>query len=111
MQDYDEAPYLELEEYKAPKGIKSIFVNMPDGKKLRLIYWKISQEGNKTKGTILLQQGHNEFIEKYYETIQEFIDRNYNIIAFDWRGQGMSDKMINDSRKQYIESFNIQSLI
>ena len=107
MQDYDEAPYLELEKYKAPRGIKPIFVNMPDGKKLRLIYWKISQEDNKNKGTILLQQGHNEFIEKYYETIQEFIDRNYNIIAFDWRGQGMSDKMINDSRKQYIENFNI----
>ena len=107
MQDYEEAPYLELDDYKAPKGIRSIFVKMPDGKKIRLIYWRPSKKNNNSSGTILLQQGHNEFIEKYYETIQEFIDRNYNIVAFDWRGQGMSDKMINDSRKQYIESFNI----
>ena len=86
MQDYDEAPYLELEEYKAPKGIKSIFVNMPDGKKLRLIYWKISQEGNKTKGTILLQQGHNEFIEKYSNTSNSsfifIFGTSYRLIRF-----------------------------
>ena len=40
MLDYEIAPYLELKDYKAPKGVKSYFVNMNDGKKIRLIYWK-----------------------------------------------------------------------
>ena len=26
--------------------------------------------------------------------IQELIDRKFNVVCFDWRGQGMSDRMI-----------------
>ena len=105
--EFETAPYLELNDYKAPKGVKSIFIPMKDGIKLRLIYWKNSISSEINNGTVLLQQGHNEFIEKYYETIQEFLDRNFNVVCFDWRGQGMSDKMIENPHKQYIEDFNI----
>ena len=63
---------------------------------LKLGYVIGLQKEKKITGTIILQQGHNEFIEKYYETIQEFIDRGYSVICFDWRGQGMSERMIND---------------
>ena len=62
-------------------------------------------EKGPSRGTILIQQGHNEFIEKYFETIQEFIDKKYSVITFDWRGQGMSDHQINDIHKAYIEDF------
>ena len=97
------APYLELDNYKAPKGIKSYFVTMDDGIKLRVCHW-LKEEKN-IRGTVLLQQGHNEFIEKYYETIQEFLDRRYNVIAFDWRGQGMSDHQLSDIHKSYIRDY------
>ena len=107
MIDYEEAPYLELDNYKAPKGIKCIFIPMDDNKKIRLAYWQNSSMQSKIRGTVLLQQGHNEFIEKYYETIQELLDRNFHVICFDWRGQGMSDRMTNDIHKQYIEDFTI----
>ena len=36
---YVKAPYLELDNYKAPKGIKSYFVCMDDGIKLRVCHW------------------------------------------------------------------------
>lgn len=101
---YKKAPYLELDEYKAPKGVKSYYVPMDDGINLRVCHW--ANEVEKSKGTILLQQGHNEFIEKYFETIQEFLDRNYCVIAFDWRGQGMSDRQINNIHKSYIKDFD-----
>ena len=100
---YTKAPYLELDGYKAPKGINSYFVHMDDGIRLRVCHW--INEKDKIKGTILLQQGHNEFIEKYYETIQEFLDRGYCVIAFDWRGQGMSDHQLDDIHKSYIEDY------
>ncbi len=100
---YTKAPFLELDNYKAPKGINSYFVSMNDGVRLRVCHW--INEKDKVKGTILLQQGHNEFIEKYYETIQEFLDRNYSVIAFDWRGQGMSDHQLNDIHKSYIRDY------
>tara|TARA_B100001996_G_scaffold370862_1_gene345605 strand:+ start:597 stop:1553 length:957 start_codon:yes stop_codon:yes gene_type:complete len=107
MLNYQNAPYLELNTYKAPKGINCIFIEMDDGKKIRLAFWENSLESNKIKGTILLQQGHNEFIEKYYETIQELIDLKYDVVCFDWRGQGMSDRMLKSQNKQYIEDFSI----
>ena len=100
---YQKAPYLELDDYKAPEGIKSYFVNMDDGIKIRVCHWL--QKKGKSTGTIFLQQGHNEFIEKYYETIQEFIDRGFSVICFDWRGQGMSERMITDINKSFITDF------
>ena len=100
---YDTAPYLELENYKSPKGIQSYFVTMGDGIKIRVCHWLNNENSN---GTILLQQGHNEFIEKYFETIQEFIDREFIVICFDWRGQGMSDRQIKDINKSFIKDFD-----
>ncbi len=107
MFDYEKAPYLELNDYPAPNGIKSFFVPMSDNKKIRLAYWKHLSKKAPCRGTILLQQGHNEFIEKYFETIQELIDRNFDVVCFDWRGQGMSDRMINNANKSYISDFSI----
>ena len=105
MEDFEEAPYLELDYYKPPEGVNSVFIPMHDKRKLRLMYWKSNKDNE--LGTVLLQQGHNEFIEKYYETISEFLDRDFNVIAFDWRGQGLSDRMIKNKNKQYIEDFKI----
>ena len=107
MIDYQKAPYLELEDYKAPLGVNSIYVPMKDEKRIRILIWENKLSKIKIKGTILLQQGHNEFIEKYYETIQEFLDRGFCVICFDWRGQGISDRMIKDKRKQYLNDFKI----
>ena len=101
---YIKAPYLELDDYKAPKGINSYFVTMDDGIKIRVCHWMAQSE--EINGTILLQQGHNEFIEKYFETIQEFLDKKYCVIAFDWRGQGMSDHQISDIHKSYIKDYD-----
>ena len=103
LHKYDNAPYIELDNYKAPKGINSYFVSMDDGVKVRVCHWR--NNSKESKGTILLQQGHNEFIEKYYETIQEFLDRKYCVIAFDWRGQGMSDHFLEDIHKSYIKNY------
>ena len=100
---FEKAPYLELDYYKAPEGIKSYFINMNDGIKIRVCHWL--QKNKKSIGTIFLQQGHNEFIEKYFETIQEFIDRGYSVICFDWRGQGMSERIIDDINKAFITDF------
>ena len=107
MLEYKKAPYLELEDYKLPEGGNFIYIPMHDNKNIRLAYWQLPKTNKLCRGTVLLQQGHNEFIEKYYETIQDLINRNFNVISFDWRGQGMSDRMIANENKQYIEDFSI----
>ena len=103
LSNCESAPYIELDDYKAPVGINSYFVKMNDGIKLRVCHWIKSDK--ETKGTILLQQGHNEFIEKYYETIKEFLDKNYSVIAFDWRGQGLSERTTSFTERAFIKSF------
>jgi len=107
MLEYKKAPYIELDNYKIPAGGTFIYIPMQDNKNIRLAYWQLPKTNKECRGTVLLQQGHNEFIEKYYETIQDLIDRNFNVISFDWRGQGMSDRMINNKNKQYVEDFSI----
>ena len=58
MINYPSANYLELDNYKSPPGSKWHFIKTSHNNKIRLAYWKLDE----SKGTILLQQGHNEFI-------------------------------------------------
>lgn len=56
-------------------------------------------------GVCLILNGQTEFIEKYFEVIDEFRARGYSAITFDWRGQGGSDRLLPDRRKAHIEDF------
>lgn len=62
-------------------------------------------EGRAAKGTVLVLQGRTECIEKYYETIGELIARGFAVAAFDWRGQGLSDRQLADRHKGHVRDF------
>ena len=98
---YEKAPLIELEDFKCPEGATGFFVNGFDNKKLRVALWNI----NSDKGTIILQSGRTEFIEKYYEVIEGFILRGYCVAAMDWRGQGLSERTSKNIRLGHIDSF------
>lgn len=104
---YAKAPIIETKDFKSPENGYIFFYNTQDKKKIRIGIWypKNYSKTLSARGTVLLQQGHNEFIEKYFEVIQEFLNRGFIVICFDWRGQGMSDRMIDDQNKAYIKSF------
>lgn len=57
------------------------------------------------KGTVIILNGRNECIEKYFETIQELNQRGFMVATFDWRGQGGSDRLLKDPHKGYVPSF------
>ncbi|MGC6472891.1 MAG: alpha/beta fold hydrolase [Parvibaculales bacterium] len=42
------------------------------------------------KATLVLMTGYSEFIEKYFDTIGDFVDRGYVVILPEWRGHGKS---------------------
>ena len=98
---YEIAPLIELEDFKCPEGGQSFFVKGFDNKKLRIAIWNI----NSAKGTVILQSGRTEFIEKYYEVIEEFISRGYCVAAMDWRGQGLSERTSKNIRLGLIVYF------
>ena len=56
-------------------------------------------------GVCLLLNGQTEFIEKYFEVIDELRARGFSVVTFDWRGQGGSDRLLPNRRKAHIEDF------
>lgn len=57
------------------------------------------------RGSIIFSPGRTEFIEKYLETAADFIDRGFNVLMVDPRGQGLSDRILDDKLKSYIDDF------
>ena len=58
------------------------------------------------KGTVCLFQGRAEFIEKYFETVRELRARGFAVATLDWRGQGLSDRLLDDARKGHVGDFS-----
>ena len=56
-------------------------------------------------GSVLLLNGRKEFLEKYAETIADLTNRGYDVYSIDWRGQGLSDRLLADRLKGHIESY------
>jgi len=57
------------------------------------------------KGVCVLLNGQTEFIEKYFEVIDELRGRGFAVATMDWRGQGGSSRMTGDSRKSFVGDF------
>src|SRR5262245_47508778 len=58
------------------------------------------------RGVCVLLNGQTEFIEKYFEVIDELRERGFQVATMDWRGQGGSSRMIEDSRKSFVSDFS-----
>ncbi|MFC5386216.1 alpha/beta fold hydrolase [Aquamicrobium segne] len=75
-----------------------------DGKQLR--YARFSPTARPAKGTVIVLQGRNETIEKYFETIADLSARGLGTAIFDLRGQGASDRLIRNQNYGYVKSFH-----
>ena len=73
------------------------------GARLRYACWNAP---GTARGSIILQQGRGEFIEKYAsEIVRELLDRGFTVYALDWLGQGLSDRPLADRNKGHIDDF------
>lgn len=88
---------------KLPDNFKAGFFAGSGGKKLRYAFFRST--GQNAKGTIMLLQGRNECIEKYYETIRYFTDAGFWVATFDWRGQGGSERLLDGKKRGYVGKF------
>ena len=85
-----------------PPGGSSAVIEAADGIKLRFAHWPAKGEA---RGAILLAQGRTEYIEKAYEWIEKFRARGLHVAAFDFRGQGMSERLLPNRRRGYVKDF------
>jgi lysophospholipase len=72
-----------------PEGARFTWWSAPDGWRHRLMEWPRAQ-GAPARGTLLFAGGRGDFIEKYLEAYGHWHDQGWDVIAFDWRGQGKS---------------------
>ncbi len=70
--------------------------------RLRYGHWKPKGE---SRGTAILQGGRSECMEKHQENIEALLERGYRVWSLDWRGQGLSSRLLPDRQKGHIDSF------
>jgi lysophospholipase len=87
----------------APEGGVVSMLKTPDGITLRTARWA-PPPGR--KGTVCIFHGRTEFIEKYFETVRDLQARGFAVATLDWRGQGLSDRLLSDRLKGHINSFS-----
>jgi lysophospholipase len=91
--------------YPAPPGAVVEWLTLGDGVRLRTVRWILPQ--HEARGTVLLIQGRTEFIEKYFEVVGELLARGLSVVTFDWRGQGLSTRLLpSDPLKGHVRDFS-----
>jgi len=78
---------------------------MTTGEGSRIRYGSWQSENRTHRGTVLLLSGRSEFLEKYFETVGELIQRGHDVYSFDWRGQGLSTRMLANRHKGFVRTY------
>lgn len=74
-----------------------------DGTRLR--YGLFGANRRPVRGTVCVFGGRGEFIEKYFEVVQDLLDRDFTVTVLDWRGQGGSQRPFRNRNKGYVNHF------
>jgi lysophospholipase len=74
----------------APPGAQ-VYWLQPGAMRVRVAFWTGGD-----KGTVFLLPGRTECIEKYGRAAGDLLARGYSVATIDWRGQGLSDRMLPD---------------
>lgn len=96
------APLLDIPENPKPGGGRAGFVKSGDVE-LRAARWP--RTGLNDRGAVILAHGRTEFIEKYYEVIEDLRAMGFEVLTFDWRGQGLATRELEEWRRGHIDDF------
>jgi len=78
------------------------WLRLPDGTRLRTARFPSL---GAARGSVLLLTGRAEFIEKYTETAEAFVARGFQVVTFDWRNQGLSDRPLANRQIHHLTDF------
>ncbi|MCT7377503.1 alpha/beta fold hydrolase [Chelativorans salis] len=92
----------EIPENPLPKSAVAGMMTGDDGVRIRYAHFPCRAEN----GTVVLLQGRNESIEKYFETVGDLAKRGFAAATLDWRGQGGSDRLLPNAGCGHIETFD-----
>ena len=80
------------------------FITTHDNYSIRYGVWQCGKK--ERRGSIIILSGRTEFMEKYAETIGELNQRDFDVYSFDWRGQGLSTRMLPNRHKGFVQSYD-----
>ncbi|MGV8997202.1 MAG: alpha/beta fold hydrolase [Parvibaculaceae bacterium] len=99
-------PVVNVPHAPMPQGAQALWLRAADGTRLRAIVWTALFSGvANVRGTVFLFGGRTEYAEKYYEVIGELISRGFCVATVDWRGQGLSERALDDPRKGHVGDY------
>lgn len=81
---------------------RAFWATARDGLALRLAHWQGPSDG---RGTVLLFPGRTEFVEKYGRVAADLSAQGWDVLGIDWRGQGLSDRLLADRRIGHVGDF------
>lgn len=87
---------------EGPDDAEAYWLICADGVRIRVAVWGVESG---THGTVLLFPGRTEYIEKYGRTATELAKRGYATVVVDWRGQGLSDRLLEDTMLGHVREF------
>lgn len=94
------APLMGVPGASAPPGGAGEWFRGAGGLRLRAAFWTPSPlVAKRPRGTVVVSPGRTEPIEKYYEVIGNLLARGWCVLAHDWRGQGLSARLLPDRLK------------
>ncbi|MFN4225860.1 MAG: alpha/beta fold hydrolase [Hyphomonas sp.] len=96
--------FVNLKGNPAPEGASIVWFKGEGGRALRACAAP-ALSAARARGTVIVCPGRTEFIEKYFEVGRELQQMGFAVLILDWPGQGMSDRLLDDSRKGHIDRF------
>lgn len=86
-----------------PGGIpwdETLHMTAADGVFLRGALWR-----GGARGLVLILAGRTEFLEGFALLAAEFVGRGFSVACLDWRGQGLSERLIQPHLKGHVGRF------
>jgi lysophospholipase len=94
------APLVATAEAPFPQGARGFWYEGAGGARLRAAIFPAL---GAARGSVVLSGGRTEPIEKYFEVIGELQGRGFAVLAHDWRGQGLSHRLLPDRHKGHAQ--------
>ena len=98
----DAAPLIDIPAAPVPERGGAEWFKGADGARLRAALF---QPAAAPRGSVVVSPGRTEAIEKYFEVVRELQDRGFVVLVHDWRGQGLSARLLKDRLKGHARGF------
>lgn len=85
---------------QAPPEARARWLHSTDGLRLRAAHL-----GSGARGTVLIFPGRTEMVERHGPLARHLAQAGYGSVAIDWRGQGLSDRLLPDPLMGHVDDF------